>query len=774
MSSAPSINCPRATIAPNAQGLLRVEVKDDAAQLIVRFERDVTDPSQAFLRLAESYVLTGGERIFPRVTSVDPTPYNPAGTPAALLNKRLLLQLNRIGDFSIYTLTVNGPGLDPFFSSIRLRFRLACDASFDCRPPAEQDEDLREPEVAIDYLTKDYASFRQALLDFVPTRLPSWTERSEADLGIMILELLAATGDTLSYTQDRIANEAFLATAKERRSIAGHLALIGYELDEGASALAWLKFTVSDTATVEAGLRVSTRKVREADAAIVFETLAPVTLRQKHDSLRLFDWQKRGCCLPKGSLRADLDGALPDLEVGMWLLFEDVKAGLREVVRITERELAEPVAGEVVVSGPRTIVHWSPATPLAHEYCLADTFVSANVIPATHGETVTTDSFVIPIESADPHASKRPKRLRFELHQSPLAHLDQSVLALLQPPGSEEAQDDFLSSPVTRSVSTLEVTIGTESWTQQRTLLDSDANDAVFRVEIDDRGEATIVTGDGVFGRHPDGGLPMTTRYRVGGGVIGNVAAGSLLEAHPAENESLTWFVDVTNPLPASGGRDREPGDRARRFGPATFGDPLVLVTARDYERAAESVRDIARQLLVQRAKTTFRWTGSWLTVTTAIDARGEDESSAATIASVTRVLEARRLAGYDLEIGAADDLPLDVVIGFCAAANYNIADVQRRLESAMAAFFDPDNFSFGDPVFVSRLYAAAMAVAGVESVRIARLATLHSADPDRETARNLQQGFLAAGGDQVVRVENDRNHAERGTLAVRAMGGHA
>ncbi|HKR66713.1 MAG TPA: baseplate J/gp47 family protein [Thermoanaerobaculia bacterium] len=767
MSGAPSIRCPAATIAANAQGLLRVEVRDTDAQLIVRFEKDVTDPSQAFLFLPESYVLTGGERIFPRVASVDATPYNPPGTPQALHNKRLVLHLNRIGDFSIYTLTVSGPGLDPFFSSIRLRFRLACDAAFDCRPPAAEEENADEAGVTIDYLAKDYASFRQALLDFIPTRLPSWTERSEADIGMMILELLAATGDTLSYTQDRIANEAFLETATERRSIAGHLALIGYELDEGASALAWLRFTVSDVATVEPGLRVSTEKVREADAVIVFETLAPVTVRPAHNTLRLFDWQKRGCCLPKNSLQADLDGALPDLELGTWLMFEDTQVGVAEVVRITERELVEPVAGEVVVTGPRTIVSWSAATPLAHEYCLANTFVCANVIPATHGETVTLDSFDIP-------SGTQPPRLRFDLSQSPLAHLDASTLALTRPPGSEEVEDDFLSSPVAHSVSTLAVTIGTEHWTQERTLLDSDENDAVYRVEIDDRGEATIVTGNGVFGRRPDAGLKLTTTYRIGGGVAGNVAAESLREAHPAENESLTWLVAVTNPLPASGGRDRESGDRARRFGPATFGDPLVLVTASDYERAAESVRDIAQRLLVQRAKTTFRWTGSWLTVTTAIDARGEDESSTSTIAAVERVLDARRLAGYDLEIAAAADLPLDVVVGFCAAAGYNTADVQRRLESALAAFFDPDNFSFGDAVFVSRLYGAAMAVAGVESVRISRLATLHAANPDRDTATNVRQGFLAAGSDQVIRVENDRNHAERGTLSVRAMGGHA
>ncbi len=176
----------------------------------------------------------------------------------------------------------------------------------------------------------------------------------------------------------------------------------------------------------------------------------------------------------------------------------------------------------------------------------------------------------------------------------------------------------------------------------------------------------------------------------------------------------------------------------------------------------------------MQRAKTNFRWTGSWLTVTTSIDPSGDASSSAETLDAVLRELEARRLAGYDLDIAGAAYLPLDVVVAFCAAPGYNAADVQKRLETALAAFFDPDNFSFGDSVFASRLYSAAMAVAGVESVRIVRLAPLHAADPVRDTARNLQRGLLAVGADQVVRLDHNPNHPERGTLVIRPLGGHA
>jgi hypothetical protein len=63
------------------------------------------------------------------------------------------------------------------------------------------------------------------------------------------------------------------------------------------------------------------------------------------------------------------------------------------------------------------------------------------------------------------------------------------------------------------------------------------------------------------------------------------------------------------------------------------------------------------------------------------------------------------------------------------------------------------------------------MALAGVESAQITRLARLHAAHPDRETAINLARGFLSTGSDQIVRLDNDRNFPENGSLSVRPKG---
>ena len=114
---------------------------------------------------------------------------------------------------------------------------------------------VQDKRQVIDYLARDYSSFRQALLDLIPAKLPEWTDRSEASFGIVLIELFAYMADVLSYYQDRLANEAFLTTAQERRSIINHLRLIGYELSPAAPAIARLSLIVANNVTQQIEVR---------------------------------------------------------------------------------------------------------------------------------------------------------------------------------------------------------------------------------------------------------------------------------------------------------------------------------------------------------------------------------------------------------------------------------------------------------------------------------------------------------------------------------------
>lgn len=801
VSPSPSIACPRPEPAPGAQGIARVAVDDRLTTLVVTFLQPTTLPARSYLFDPRSYSLTGGQRRFPRVLRAEPVS---ADSPPDASSRQVRLTLDQLGDFSVYTLTVSGPDVDPFFASRKLRFRLACGDPFDCRAPAAEAVAAAELPVSIDYLAKDYSSFRQALLDFIPTRLPGWTERSEADLGMMLLELLSATADTLSYLQDRVANEAFLGTATQRRSVAGHLALLGYEMDEGAAAQSWLQFQVSELHTLgSAGFQVSNTPTSDAEPVIVFETAAGTILDPRHNEMRLYTWGNENCCLPRDAVTAVLVGRFDGLRAGDYLLFED-DGGQRDVVRLVAD--AEVLAAGAVASPPLssppeglaagrlTLVRWSDATPLRHEYCLAEaptspptprTRVRGNLVVTTHGETIAEtlqSPMGAPSTAVSPGSSIRRQRLA--LGAAPLAHLDAHTQSLVSPLAGAPSATTVNATPSfttrrPRSTSTLRVEVDGEVWQERESLLESRPDDHVFRVEIDDEGEATLVFGDDVFGQRLPAASMVTATYRVGGGTAGNVGADTLTRPLPLDAR-LSWLVSVTNPVAAVGGRDPESRDHARRVGPATFQKPLVTVTADDYQAAAQAFTTGQGSQPVQRATAAFRWTGSWLTVGLAVDPRGSARLTPELRAALVDHLEAGRLVGYDLAVTAAVYVSIELVLEFCVARGGRASDVQQALGQALSngelvggrkGFFHPDNFSFGDHLHISKLFTVVMAVPGVESAQITRLARLHAAEPDRDTATNLRQGFLPVGPGEIVRLDNDRNFPEHGTLVIRPRG---
>jgi len=89
---------------------------------------------------------------------------------------------------------------------------------------------MTTPTPTIDYTNKDFQALRRAMLELARFRLPEWTDQSPSDLGVLLVDLFAYMGDIVLYYQDRIANESFLDTAVERRSVLNSLRLIGYEL----------------------------------------------------------------------------------------------------------------------------------------------------------------------------------------------------------------------------------------------------------------------------------------------------------------------------------------------------------------------------------------------------------------------------------------------------------------------------------------------------------------------------------------------------------------
>ncbi|PSR19019.1 putative baseplate assembly protein, partial [filamentous cyanobacterium CCP3] len=211
------------------------------------------------------------------------------------------------------------------YAQLTFSFQAGCPSDLDCQPQPCPPRSFQEPEIS--YLAKDYASFRQMILDRLSLLMPDWQERHVPDLGITLVELLAYVGDHLSYYQDAVATEAYLDTARQRISVRRHTRLIDYPLHEGCNARTWVQVMLRGTSheTLRAAdtyfitryptapapgtvLGHEALLVVPPDAYEVFEPMGEqdLTLYEAHNEIQFYTWGDRQCCLPKGATSATL------------------------------------------------------------------------------------------------------------------------------------------------------------------------------------------------------------------------------------------------------------------------------------------------------------------------------------------------------------------------------------------------------------------------------------------------------------------------------------
>ena len=132
-------------------------------------------------------------------------------------------------------------------------------------------------------------------------------------------------------------------------------------------------------------------------------------------------------------------------------------------------------------------------------------------------------------------------------------------------------------------------------------------------------------------------------------------------------------------------------------------------------------------------------------------------------------------MAGYDLEVDSPRFVALDVALHLCVKPAYFRSDVVKVVRDVLSnallpdgrlGVFHPDNFTFGQPVYLSRIVAAAQAVEGVESVRVDRFQRL--VDPSPAT---LETGVIPIGRLEIAQLDNNPNFPDRGTIQVTAGG---
>jgi hypothetical protein len=542
------------------------------------------------------------------------------------------------------------------------------------------------------------------------------------------------------------------------------------------------------------------------NGARIFETMHDIALYEAHNVMFFYTWGDEGCCLPSGStlafLRDNMEGQRLMLRSGDVLIFSEkrspetgLEADADPVRRHALRLVSVDPEAQVDAAGIRTPgplvadplfpeqayveIRWHEEDALPFNLCVHDvadpdhadrqlpvSVVLGNVVLADHGQSVSEQISVSSDGRFRPVLTYGPVSQQGHVHE---AGKKNAPLVAADPEGSAHSTFVWEMGHVKPAIRLFQDDNAGLIWQPRRDLLGSDAFAREFVVETEEDGQACLRFGDGVMGQKPDPGMAFTAHYRIGNGRTGNVGAETIAhvlvysDKPPIVGIDWTRIEKVWNPLAARGGMAAETREQIRKYAPQAFRRQERAVNAQDYAEMAERHPDI------QKAAATVRWTGSWHTVYLTIDRRGGRTVDPGFIREMKTYLDCYRMAGYDIEVNGPRFVSLDVAVDVCVKPGYFPMDIKaalsdvfsnRDLDDGGRGFFHPDNFTFGQAVYLSRIYAAAMAVEGVGSVVVSKLQRW-----GRDANKELEEGKLRAGRLEVVRLDNDPNFPENGKI---------
>jgi hypothetical protein len=727
-------------------------------------------------------------------------------------------------------------------------------------------DDLQKRPPEIDYLSKDYASFRQLMLDHLTLRVPAWQEPSAADLGNVIVEVLAYAADYLSYYQDAVATEAYLGTARRRPSVKHHTRLLDYALHEGCNARAWVQVQVNrsllltqetpllaginhltSVPTISPGSSLYETALAEAK---IFETLHDIALFPAHNAIDFYTEEGEEVSLMAGSTSAVLRDPRTEpeqqlrLRVGDVLVFEEIKNSEtgelfgvdpthRHAIRITSLSRSSRSAAPVM------LVHWDEADALPFTLPIArnmqDSLITGisiargNIVLADYGQSIRHELLPAvpaqqqfrPVLYSSNVTMAVPYRHEIALTQPAWGALLQDtqqavpMIALFKESASEplpldaaasvSLSDQFMDAEGRSALRqqlqqhgmvlsphfTLRAILGVgwelhdllrkrywlvtgnrntvaattyKKWTLRRDLLGSGPFDYDYTVDIEEDRSATLRFGDNQHGRRPQADDRFRVTYRVGNGEQGNVRADTICHIISADPD----IIGVRNPLAALGGTEPQALEDARFNAPYAFLAPQRAVTEDDYVRLVEQHPQVIH------AAARLRWVGSGPVVFVYVQRHGGKSIDVAFNKELTMFMDDYRLAGHQFAIHEPFFVALTILVRVYLArrASSNIVNTALidAFGTAPGAFFFPDNFTFGQPLYYSQLIARAMQIPGVQRTEIVQCRRFGSSYAEQQSAMPI--GHFALQPLEIIRVANDPGAPQNGTIQFVLEGG--
>ena len=259
-------------------------------------------------------------------------------------------------------------------------------------------------------------------------------------------------------------------------------------------------------------------------------------------------------------------------------------------------------------------------------------------------------------------------------------------------------------------------------WHERPHLLSSAARDRHYSIE---RASGVVRFGAPPFGMIPPAGARIVVSYTAGGGLLGNVPAGTIIELR----SGVGYVQSVTNPLPAAGGAATELTLAGRDRATARLAHRDRAVSASDFEwLAREASPEVARvrALPIEGAPgTPLR---GWVTLLVVPHSTEPAPWPVPELgARVLAHIRSRCPIGVSPRVRIVPPVYLaisvqsEIVVRTLDAVGY----VEARVREQLARFLHPltggsasRGFAFGEAVYLSDVAALLEAIEGVDFVR--------------------------------------------------------
>jgi predicted phage baseplate assembly protein len=320
--------------------------------------------------------------------------------------------------------------------------------------------------------------------------------------------------------------------------------------------------------------------------------------------------------------------------------------------------------------------------PVSRKYALDGLAVYGNVAYATHGETIRNEIL------GDGDGAREFQK--FALKKKPVTYAPDDASGTLE--------------------SSLTVAVNGVRWKEAPTLYGASPDEPIYTARIANDGTLTVRFGDGVTGsRLPSGRQNVVAQYRQGIGAAGRLPAGRLIT--PLDRPA--GLRAATNPIAAIGGVEPESLDSARVTAPGTVRTFGRAVALKDFEDSTLT------DGIVAKASATWVWTGERRAIHVTVGLVGGDVLTGPTTKRLMAKLDSERDTNHRLIIADYTRVPILVAARIVVLDRYVAARVLAAARAALMATLSFEARGFGQPVYLSDVYATLQHIEGVEYVDV-------------------------------------------------------